>query len=258
MKASPPEDRLGELAVDERLLRALRQYRTHLELIYPFAVLAIASFLVEIRLELIELLFDFEEFQFIVDRELLEGVLTERTTEQLVPFLEELFVLLILGVLTILLLTVLVFLGAVGIAFLVAGDDHRSVDRSQLARLAVVIRRLPALFVAAVLSLLAISVGLLFLVLPGIYLAGKLTLAGPAIVIDGYGPIEGLRYGWNAATGQLVSVLGLLAVGFVAFVLVAFLPVVGELLAIIVVVPVVSLGIGTLYVESGIESSPNP
>ncbi|MFC4449931.1 hypothetical protein [Halorussus aquaticus] len=63
--------------------------------------------------------------------------------------------------------------------------------------------RLPALIVTAVLMWLLTAVGLLLLVLPGVYLFHRLVLAYPACVIDRKGPLASLRASWRASRGNV-------------------------------------------------------
>lgn len=240
----------GESAIDEVFLRGFDQYRTHLELVYPFGVAWLLGILLELRLELFELLFDFDNGMAIrTDPEVLEAILSDRAADRLLPVLDELLWLLVLSILGMAVLAALATLVALAIAFLVVRDDQMGRNRSQIARARVAIRRLPAFFAATIVAGVLIGVGLVLLVAPGVYLAGKFALAGPAIVIDGHGPLDGLRTSWDAVSGQFVDVLGTLVLGGLALVLVGLVPLVGELLAVLVVLPVFALAIASLYVE---------
>ena len=52
---------------------------------------------------------------------------------------------------------------------------------------------------------LAVLVGCVLFVVPGIYLAGALFLFVPAIVLDGKGAIESLSHSYQLVTRQLVA-----------------------------------------------------
>ncbi len=69
----------------------------------------------------------------------------------------------------------------------------------------------PAL-VAAVAAIALSLAGLFLLVLPGIYLAIRLSLAVPAVAVEQLGPVAALRRSWAlTASAQLWRVLGLMA-----------------------------------------------
>lgn len=237
----------GRQAVDDYLRAGFEQYRDHLELLYPFGAVAILALLLEIRLETLEALFDFENFRLTVDEAFLEALLPAPLAGEIAPALAELLWLFLLGLLVLFVLTTLVALFAVGIAFLLATDIRDGRNRSQFARARVALARLPALAVATFLAGLAVAVGLVALVAPGLYLAVKFALAGPAIVADGYGPVGGLRQSWVATQGRFADVGGVLLLSTVSFVLVALVPFVGELLAVLVVLPVAALTIAVFY-----------
>jgi hypothetical protein len=74
--------------------------------------------------------------------------------------------------------------------------------------------RLPALFVIAVLMWLVSAIGLLFFILPGIYLFHRLVLSYPACVIDGKGPLGSLKAGWHASRGNVLKVFAVSVVYF--------------------------------------------
>lgn len=77
--------------------------------------------------------------------------------------------------------------------------------------------RLPALLATAVLMWTLTAVGLLLLVLPGVYLFHRLLLAYPACVIDGKGPLASIRTSWRASRGN-VGKLFAVAFGYLALV----------------------------------------
>ena len=62
----------------------------------------------------------------------------------------------------------------------------------------VIFVKIPYLFVATFLSGIAISLGFLVLILPGVYLFGRLCLSPIYITIENKGPIESIRESWVA------------------------------------------------------------
>lgn len=244
MRDTAGESTYGSTPIDERFLQGVSWYRATPQLVYPFVVVGVFGLVLDIRLETLELLYGSEL------EEALERVLAERAAEQLVGVTDEILWLAVLGTVLLALLGVLAGLIALGIGFLTAADAHAGRTTTQFDRLWVTLGRLPALCVASLLGALLIVAGYLLLILPGVYLTVKLALGGPAIVIDGHGPIEGLRASWAAVAGQFVDVLGVLVLGLLVLVPVALIPVVGELLAAVGVLPVIALALASLYVGS--------
>lgn len=80
-----------------------------------------------------------------------------------------------------------------------------------------VVDRYLSLLGAFVVYIAAVTVGLLLLILPGIYLALRLALAFPAIVIDDQGAFEGLATSWDVAQGNLLKLLGITLLALVVF-----------------------------------------
>jgi MFS family permease len=78
--------------------------------------------------------------------------------------------------------------------------------------------------IAALLVGIIVSIGFVFLILPGIYLALKLSLAIPSIWVGDKGPLEALSDSWSRTGGNLLTILG---VGLLFFVIamVLFIPV---------------------------------
>lgn len=87
-----------------------------------------------------------------------------------------------------------------------------------------------SLLIRAVLALLtgivvfiAVFVGLLALILPGIYLALRLALAVPAVWVGGMGPIDAIKDSWSRTDGHLLTIFGVNAV-FLVVALVTLAP----------------------------------
>lgn len=62
----------------------------------------------------------------------------------------------------------------------------------------------------AVVYAVAVFVGSVLLVLPGIYLAARLLVAFPAVVVDDVGFAEALGRGWDAGGGNVLKLLGIM------------------------------------------------
>jgi len=79
---------------------------------------------------------------------------------------------------------------------------------------------------AGILMGLIIAIGLLLLILPGLFLALKLSLTPAAIWIDDQGPVSALSASWNRTAGHLLTLIGvglvLLTVASVVILLAAF------------------------------------
>jgi hypothetical protein len=81
----------------------------------------------------------------------------------------------------------------------------------------VAVRTLPAYLLAVLLITPVTSLGLLLLVVPGLYVFARMFLVGPAMVIESLGPVAALRRSWamtapSSWTILLFLVLGLLFV----------------------------------------------
>ncbi|QLH83288.1 hypothetical protein [Halosimplex pelagicum] len=68
--------------------------------------------------------------------------------------------------------------------------------------------RLVVLVAAYVAAVVAIGIGFLLLILPGLYLALRFTLFVPAVVLGGHGPLSALSYSYDLTEGHLLTVLG--------------------------------------------------
>jgi hypothetical protein len=68
--------------------------------------------------------------------------------------------------------------------------------------LAVGVRRLPTVVLGIIVSALAIAVGFVLLVIPGLYLIGKFPLWVAAVFVDDVSAMEGLRRSWRLTRGR--------------------------------------------------------
>lgn len=62
---------------------------------------------------------------------------------------------------------------------------------------------------------IVVIIGLLLLVLPGIYISVRLTLFPAAVMVDGKGPLQCLGESWSRTEGHVWTVFGFLLVFFV-------------------------------------------
>lgn len=82
--------------------------------------------------------------------------------------------------------------------------------------------RLISLYAGGMLAGIAVGIGVLLLFVPGIYLAARFSLIGPAIMTDGYGPVGALSESWNRTDGHLGTSVGYLILVFVLDLLIVF------------------------------------
>jgi hypothetical protein len=106
----------------------------------------------------------------------------------------------------------LIVLNAVGYAWLFAAVitilDRRA--RPPLEPYAKTVDRLPALVAANLAAGVAIVVGLVLLVVPGLLLWARWSAAAPLIVLEGKGPIEALQLSNDLVRGRTWKVVGAL------------------------------------------------
>jgi hypothetical protein len=101
-----------------------------------------------------------------------------------------------------------------------------------------VARRLPSLLGVLLAYSVAVTVGFVLLVVPGLYLSVRLLLAFPACVIDGKGVVESLSTSWEVAGDSLLKLGGLVGLLFLAMF--------AALLALVAVLGVPALVLGEL------------
>ena len=75
------------------------------------------------------------------------------------------------------------------------------------------LRRLPAMVAALVLAVVAVCVGLVLLVVPGLYLSVAYSLAAQAILLDGKNPVEALRHSSWLVRGNVLRASTIFSVG---------------------------------------------
>ena len=107
--------------------------------------------------------------------------------------------------------------GAIGSAIgvhLVGADRPGSVERGSTSN-SLGVRVLLALLAAFVAGV-AIIVGLLLLVLPGLYLFARLYLVVPAVMLGDDGPLEALGSSWDRTEGSALTIAGVALAVFAA------------------------------------------
>jgi hypothetical protein len=81
-------------------------------------------------------------------------------------------------------------------------DVAVGVSRGQLAVLGAALRKLPGAIVASIIFAVTVTVGLVLLLIPGIYLWGKMELWLPSMFVDDVGGIEAIGRSWAATAGN--------------------------------------------------------
>ena len=100
----------------------------------------------------------------------------------------------------------------------------------------------------AVITTLAVMVGLIALVIPGLYLITRWSIAAPILMVDGKGPIKAMQDSWDRTKGSDFSIL-------VAVLLFYGVPTLASVAAGIVLGPEDPLGIGLSQLASAIASA---
>ncbi len=73
---------------------------------------------------------------------------------------------------------------------------------------------------AAIVTGIIVGIGFILLIIPGIYLLIRLTLAVPSVVLENRGPIEGIKRSWDLTKGNWWNIfVVLLVVGIVVLVI---------------------------------------
>jgi hypothetical protein len=105
------------------------------------------------------------------------------------------------------------------------------------------LERTPRLFVAAVLILALVLLGLTLFIIPGVYLGVRLLLAAPACVLRRKG--FGIKESWRLTKGRFWNLFGLMVVLGVISIAISLIPLIGPLINWFVMAPF-SLTIYTL------------
>lgn len=120
-----------------------------------------------------------------------------------------------------------------------------------------------SLIVFGVLFAIAVGIGFVFLIVPGLILLTFWSVGAPAIVIEGLNPIEAFGRSWRLVRGNAWAVFGTLLLIFlivlvIQFVITAIATPIGDVAMVIAVVlsaaitaPIFSLAVSILYFELG-------
>jgi hypothetical protein len=68
--------------------------------------------------------------------------------------------------------------------------------------IAIGVRRLPAVLLGCIINGLAVAIGFILLIVPGVYIFGKMPLWMAAVFVDDVGAMEGLRRSWRLTRGR--------------------------------------------------------
>lgn len=69
--------------------------------------------------------------------------------------------------------------------------------------------RLLSLIGVLLIYVIAVGIGLVLLIIPGIYIGARLFLAFPACVLDGHGAIDSISVSWDVAGGNVAKLVGI-------------------------------------------------
>ncbi|MBX0286054.1 hypothetical protein [Haloarcula salinisoli] len=98
---------------------------------------------------------------------------------------------------------------ASGVAFRTADDLAAGRSPAVADHIGTVVRRTPTLVGIGIVAAIATVVGLVFFVIPGIYIALRLGLSGAACVVDDLGVSDSLSTSWEVAEGNLLKLFGI-------------------------------------------------
>lgn len=107
----------------------------------------------------------------------------------------------------------LVFYGALMKALSAGAKGDKSLSLG--SALAAGVRRLPGVLLGFLLNMLIIGIGLILLVVPGVYFFGKLQLWMTAMFVDDVGAIEGFGISWRLTRGHWWRAATILTVGLI-------------------------------------------
>ncbi|NJM49806.1 MAG: hypothetical protein HC843_02075 [Sphingomonadales bacterium] len=114
-------------------------------------------------------------------------------------------------------ISILATIGNLAILHMVLGGKNPTVGEAITLGLGSFI----AVFLAGIISTIGVTIGMLLLIVPGIYLAVKFSLVSPAVVAEGIkNPIDALSRSWAITKGNSLRVFGFyLIIGIVGFLL---------------------------------------
>ncbi len=86
------------------------------------------------------------------------------------------------------------------------------------------VKRYPALLATTFLTSVIISLGLVALVIPGIYLAFKLILSPVSSVVEDKSPVDAMKRSWSITQGNWWYIFGLFVLFFIVISIIGLLP----------------------------------
>lgn len=145
------------------------------------------------------------------------------------------------------------------LVYATAGDAIAEQSPPLVDRLGSAVAALPALLLTAFVMWVVSLIGLVFLVVPGVYVFHRLLLSYPAVVIDRKGPFEAIETSWTVSGGSVLKILAvdvcyvlLVSASNVVAGIFGQYSVIGGLVGAIgtaVLVPLFGLALGHLYLE---------
>lgn len=110
-------------------------------------------------------------------------------------------------------------------------------------------RRLVHAVVAGIIWVAIVSLGIVLLILPGIYLMGRFGFVGHNIFLESAGPIEAFRSSWAQSSGHLITILAVMVAIYIPSILVGVIPIVGQPIAVTVLYPIMFVALTYLYLD---------
>ncbi|MBA3676811.1 MAG: hypothetical protein H0W74_05340 [Sphingosinicella sp.] len=118
----------------------------------------------------------------------------------------------------LLLANIVNMIGAIAMLLLLVGAERRTVGSAIVAALSI----LPFYFVAAILTNILVILGLIALIVPGLYLIGRLAVVGTVIVAENQNPGRAIGRSFMLTKGKGWVVFGLLALVLLAGIIVSW------------------------------------
>lgn len=140
---------------------------------------------------------------------------------------------------------------AVGMGVVIYGiatvGDGEFFDVEALARRST--NQLPAAIIAGLIWSIAVGIGLLFLVLPGIYLMLRFAVTPHLVFLEEAGPVQALQSSWGQTSGHLGTLLGILLAVAIPALILQVVPLVGRALATGVMTPIGIAAVTEFYLD---------
>lgn len=128
--------------------------------------------------------------------------------------------------------------------------DSEAVELPLATALREVAPRILALVAIYIVYFIALVVGLVLLIAPGIYLGARLGLAFPACILDGKSPAESLSTSWRLAESSILELATVLVLTGVVLLIVNALVSVA-LIGFLIAIPAAALASGVLFLSFG-------